>query len=84
MLKQIVGRSEMKQGSMKRIQTFRNLIWVDMSSLQVSFDSDVIFWLWRNPRNVSLDTHDTPAKVPEVLYGTIAQRSEMNEGDFEI
>jgi hypothetical protein len=55
-----------------------------MSSLQVSFDSDVIFWLWRNPRNVSLDTHDTPAKVPEVLYGTIAQRSEMNEGDFEI
>jgi len=60
---------------MTTMQTFRNLIRVNISSLQVSFASDVIFRLWRIPCNMSLDTHDTSSKVSEVLSRALAQRN---------
>ena len=67
---------------MKRIKTFRSKR-IHASRLQGSFISDIIFWLRRVSCDVSLDTHDAPPEVFEILSGTFAQWSEMSKRDFE-
>jgi hypothetical protein len=78
------GWLETRQGPMKKIETFCSSIGVNISSLQSSFVSDVICWLWRIPRDVPIDTHDTPPDVFEVLSRTFTQRSKMIHRHFKV